>query len=68
MALPLIAIRLQVNGEIIRINYIVAVDPAGVRALDAINIKYPNLYADGASWCTLVKTFNGFKLYKVNAP
>jgi hypothetical protein len=51
------------NGQ-----YILTVDPSDVGALDAINIKYPDLYQNGASWCTLVKTFNGYKLYEVDYP
>ncbi|MDD3223140.1 MAG: glycosyltransferase family 39 protein [Clostridium sp.] len=47
-------------------NYIVVPDPkTNLGKSDAINIKYPKLYKKGETWCTLEKTFNQFKLFKV---
>jgi len=48
------------------VQYILAVINSGIGKFDAINIQYPDLYDKGASWCTLVKEFNGYKLYKIN--
>jgi hypothetical protein len=45
--------------------YIVTVNPERLGASDAINIRYPDLYESGASWCTLVMEWDNHKLYKV---
>lgn len=47
------------------ITYILVPDPNGIGALDAIALKYPGLYNNGADWCTEVQTFDGYKLFKV---
>ncbi len=47
------------------VRYILAVTPEGLGASDAINMKYPDLYENGASWCTLVKDFGDYRLYEV---
>ncbi|MHB8075002.1 hypothetical protein [Desulfosporosinus fructosivorans] len=51
-----------------QINYILVPSTVGsyLNKLDAINMAYPNLYENGADWCTLVKEFNNYRLYKVN--
>jgi hypothetical protein len=48
------------------VKYIVAVDPSGLGASDAINMRYADLYENGADWCTLLKSFDGFRLFEVN--
>ena len=48
------------------VKYIVAVDPAGLGASDAINMRYSDLYENGADWCTLLMSFDGFRLFEVN--
>jgi hypothetical protein len=48
------------------VQYILAVKDEGLGKLDAINIQYPDLYRYGATWCTLVKDFNGYELFQVN--
>ena len=56
-----------------KIKYIVIPNPTSknksenLSSLDAINKRYPNLYKDGATWCTqLVEIDSSFKIYKVN--
>ncbi|WPC43603.1 glycosyltransferase family 39 protein [Clostridium sp. JS66] len=48
------------------VTYILVPDKSGIGKLDAINTQYPDLYKYGAEWCTLVKEFDGYKLFKVN--
>jgi hypothetical protein len=48
------------------IKYLLAIKNEGVGNLDAINMAYPDLYEYGASWCTLIKDFGGYKLYRIN--
>jgi 4-amino-4-deoxy-L-arabinose transferase-like glycosyltransferase len=48
------------------VQYILTVPNTGTGQFNPINVQYPDLYEHGASWCTLVKDFNGQKLYKVN--
>ncbi len=47
------------------VQYILLVDPE-VGVADAINKYYPDLYENGASWCTLEKDFGDYKLYKLD--
>ncbi len=48
------------------IQYIIVPDPdTGVGALDAFNKEYPNLYKEGAEWCTLKKEWEGFKIFEI---
>lgn len=48
------------------IQYIIVPDPnSGVGSLDAFNVRYPDLYKNGAEWCTLYKEFDGYKIFKV---
>jgi hypothetical protein len=47
------------------VRYILTVTPEGLGSSDAINVKYPDLYDNGASWCTLVKDFGNYRLYEV---
>jgi hypothetical protein len=48
------------------VQYILLVDPE-IGVADAINKYYPDLYENGADWCTLEKDFGDYRLYKVNA-
>ncbi|MDR3599037.1 MAG: hypothetical protein P4L49_00890 [Desulfosporosinus sp.] len=47
------------------ITYILVPDQSGIGHLDAINSKYPNLYANNVDWCVEVKDFDGYRLFKV---
>jgi hypothetical protein len=47
------------------VQYILTIASEGIGAADAINTRYPNLYENGTSWCTLVKDFGGYRLYEV---
>jgi hypothetical protein len=47
------------------ISYILVPDPSRIGHLDAINARYPYLYANGLDWCVKVKDFDGYKLFKV---
>jgi hypothetical protein len=47
------------------ISYILVPDPSRIGHLDAINARYPYLYANGLDWCVEVKDFDGYKLFKV---
>lgn len=56
-----------------KIKYIVIPNPisknkgGNLSSLDAINKRYPTLYKNGATWCTLlVEIDSSFKIYKVN--
>lgn len=52
------------TGEV---SYFLVPNPQAVLSLDQVNQKYPQLYAEGAEWASLVKEFNGFwKLYKIH--
>jgi hypothetical protein len=48
------------------VKYILTVNPSGLGVSDAINKYYPDLYENGASWCTLEKDFGDYRLYKVS--
>ena len=48
------------------VQYILLVDPE-IGVADAINKYYPDLYENGADWCTLEKDFGDYRLYKVNS-
>ncbi|OCN00284.1 hypothetical protein A7X67_09470 [Clostridium sp. W14A] len=47
------------------IEYLLVPDPKGVSNYDAINVAYPNLYAQGADWCREVYDFGDYKLFQV---
>jgi hypothetical protein len=48
------------------VKYILALaNNGGLGALDAVNVRYPDLYENGADWCTLVMEWDDFKLYEV---
>jgi hypothetical protein len=47
------------------VQYILLVDPE-IGVADAINKYYPDLYENGALWCTLEKDFGDYKLYKLD--
>lgn len=47
------------------VQYILLVDPE-IGAADAINRYYPDLYENGADWCTMEKDFGDYRVYKVN--
>ncbi|MCL6594273.1 MAG: hypothetical protein K6T31_09880, partial [Alicyclobacillus sp.] len=48
------------------VQYILVPDPQdSVFRFDAVNRQYPDLYAKGAPWATLVQSFNGWRLYAV---
>jgi hypothetical protein len=49
------------------IDYIIVPDPDGGVgwALDAFNKRYPDLYKNGADWCTLKKEFEGYKIFQI---
>lgn len=48
------------------ITYLLVPDPEeGTGSLDALNSRYPGLYAGKEEWCTEEKIFAGFKLFKV---
>lgn len=47
------------------INYIVVPNPEGVGNLDAINMRYKDLYKNGADWCKEEAVFDDIKLFKV---
>jgi hypothetical protein len=47
------------------INYLLIPNTTGVGALDAINLKYPELFSSGADWCILKEDFENFKLFEI---
>ncbi len=48
------------------ITYLLVPDPEeGTGSLDALNSRYPGLYAGKEEWCTEEMIFTGFKLFKV---
>ena len=53
------------------VAYILVLDPKTVGAVNTINITYPTLFENGASWATLVwdsgdQTINHWRLYQVH--
>ncbi|MEF3304026.1 hypothetical protein PV407_12705 [Paenibacillus sp. GYB003] len=52
------------------IDYILLPRPTKESDGSAINVTYPNLYANGAEWCELYREFgdNRWRLYKVTGP
>ncbi len=54
-------------------HYLLDPQPAGVDALDALNVAYPDLYKNGAGFATFVHQFQSdgicspYRLYRVNA-
>jgi hypothetical protein len=55
-----------ISPELYGVKYVLAVKNEGLGNLDALNVQYPDLYRNGASWCTMVKDFNGYRLFRVN--
>ncbi len=54
------------NPQKFGITYILVPNPdEGTGSLDALNTRYPGLYAGQEDWCELEIQFEGFKLYKV---
>ncbi|MFD1677498.1 ArnT family glycosyltransferase [Alicyclobacillus fodiniaquatilis] len=54
------------NPKLYGVQYILIPKPGDPSVISAINNAYPNLYAHGASWGTLVKQFPGdWRLYRV---
>ncbi|MBB6669855.1 glycosyltransferase family 39 protein [Cohnella nanjingensis] len=50
-------------------DYVLLPNPQAVLSLDALNQKYPQLYADGADWAELEQEFGGYwKLYRIVKP
>ncbi len=47
------------------VGYILTVNPTGLGVSDAVNVKYSDLFENGASWCTLEKDFGDYRLYQV---
>jgi hypothetical protein len=47
------------------VQYIITISPEGIGVADAINIHYPDLYENGASWCNLVVEMGNYRLYEV---
>ncbi|SHJ94080.1 hypothetical protein [Desulforamulus aeronauticus] len=48
------------------ITYLLVPNPEeGAGSLDALNARYPNLYAGREEWCEQEVTFEGFKLFRV---
>jgi hypothetical protein len=47
------------------VKYILTVTTDGLGSSDALNSYYPDLFENGADWCTLVKDFGNYKLYEV---
>jgi len=47
------------------ITYILVPKPEGIGSLDALNSRYPGLYAGEEDWCSEAMAFDGFKLFKV---
>jgi hypothetical protein len=58
------------NPQLFKIDYVIVPSPLNdVNTQDALNRQYPDLYGNGASWCTLVQEFNGYyRLYRVHEP
>ncbi len=49
------------------VQYILVPDPdSGVGSLDAFNTRYPDLYKEGAEWCTLIEETESFKIFEIN--
>jgi len=55
------------NPRACHIDYVIIPSPVNdLNCQDAVNRAYPKLYTDGASWCELVKEFDGYyRLYQV---
>ncbi|MDD3363620.1 MAG: hypothetical protein PHZ03_01415 [Syntrophomonas sp.] len=53
------------NPQKYGITYILIPEEIGTGKLDAIIVKYPDLYENGVDWCTKVKKFDGYGLFKV---
>ncbi len=47
------------------VKYILTISLKGAGASDAINIYYPDLYENGASWCNLIFEIGDYRLYEV---
>jgi hypothetical protein len=48
------------------VKYILTIaNYGGLGVLDAVNVRYPDLYENGADWCTLVMEWDACKLYEV---
>ncbi len=47
------------------IDYIVVPQIGSYGNMDALNIAYPDLYNNGADWCTEIASIGEFKIYKV---
>ncbi|GMA50966.1 hypothetical protein GCM10025857_23230 [Alicyclobacillus contaminans] len=50
------------------VQFMLVPEPDTVFQFDAINLQYPQFYAHGAKWATLVKQFPGWRLYAVRPP
>lgn len=48
-----------------QINYVVVPQIGSYGNMDALNIQYPDLYNEGADWCTEVASIGEFKIFKV---
>jgi hypothetical protein len=49
------------------VRYILVPDPnSGVGSLDAFNTRYPDLYSEGADWCTLIEETEGYKIFEID--
>ena len=54
------------NPHKLGITYLLVPNPnEGTGSLDALNIRYPDLYAGRKDWCELEVIFEGFKLFRV---
>lgn len=47
------------------VQYILTIASEGIGTADAINTRYPDLYENGISWCSLIKDFGGYRLYEI---
>jgi len=46
------------------VEYVLVPNPKDAPS-DALNLAYPNLYAQGTDWCVEVREFSGYKLFQV---